>query len=55
MSGIASLLTSSILLAEVGEPPDVAKPHTEPQHREEELDWAVPGDPVLGLLEVHGV
>ena len=54
MLGIASL-TSSILLAEVREPPDVAKPHTEPQHREEELDWAVPGDPVLGLLEVHGV
>ena len=48
-------LTSPVLLTEVGEPPDVAQANTEPQHREEELDWAVPGDPVLGLLEVHGV
>ena len=46
-------LTSPILLAEVGEPPDVAQSHTEAEHGEEELDWAVPGDPGLALLEVH--
>ena len=46
-------LTSSILLAEVGEPPDVAQSHTEAEHGEEELDWAVPGDPGLARLGVH--
>ena len=36
-------LTSTILLAEVGEPPDVAEPDAEPEDGEEELDGAVPG------------
>ena len=35
--------TSSVLLAEVGEPPDVAQPHTEAEHGEEELERGVPG------------
>ena len=40
--------TSPILLAEVGEAPDIAKSHAEAEDGEEELDGAVPGDP--GLL-----
>ena len=48
-------LTSSILLAEVGEPPDVAQSHTEAEDGEEELDWTVPGDPGGGVaaLALH--
>ena len=40
--------TSPILLAEVGEAPDIAESDTEAQDGEEELHGAVPGDP--GLL-----
>ena len=47
-------LTSTILLAQVGEPPDVSEAHTEPKDCEEELDWAVPGHPLdAGCLHVH--
>ena len=45
--------TSPILLAEVGEPPYVAQPHTEAQYGEEELGGAVPGDPGLALVALH--
>ena len=48
------VLTASILLTEVGEPPDVTEANTEAQHGEEELDWTVPGDPGLPWLHVHG-
>ena len=46
-------LTSPILLAEVGESPYVAQPHTEAQYGEEELGGAVPGNPGLALLALH--
>ena len=49
----STILTATILLTEVGEPPDVAQPHTEAQHGEEELDWTVPGDPGLPWLHLH--
>ena len=45
-------LTSTILLAEVGEPPDVAEPDAEPEDGEEELDGAVPGGS-LGPALLH--
>ena len=48
-------LTATILLTEVGEPPDVAEADTEAQHGEEELDRTVPGDPSRSLpsLALH--
>ena len=46
-------LTSPILLAEVGESPYVAQPHTEAQYGEEELGGAGPGDPGLALVPLH--
>ena len=48
-----AILTATILLTEVGEPPDVAEPHTEPQHGEEELDRTVPGHSGLTRLRIH--
>ena len=48
------MLTSSILLAEVGESPDVSKTNTKSENSEEELDWTVPGDPG-DTLHIHGV
>ena len=44
--------TSTILLAEIGKPPDVAKPDTEAEDGEEELDGAVPRGS-LPLLHHH--
>ena len=46
-------LTSTVLLAEVGEPPDVAEPNAEAEDGEEELDGAVPGGPLAPLLHHH--
>ena len=46
-------LTATILLTEVGEPPDVAEADTEAQHGEEELDRAVPGHSGLTRLRIH--
>ena len=48
------MLTSSILLAEVGESPDVSKTNTKSENSEEELDRTVPGDP-CHTLHIHGV
>ena len=44
--------TSTILLAEIGKPPDVAEPDTEAEDGEEELDGAVPRGS-LPLLHHH--
>ena len=44
--------TSTILLAEIGKPPDVAEPDTEAEDGEEELDRAVPRGS-LPLLHHH--
>ena len=44
--------TSTVLLAEIGKPPDVAEPDTEPEDGEEELDGAVPGGS-LGPAFLH--
>ena len=49
-SGFSWHLTSSILLTEVREPPDVPEAHAEPEDCEKELDRTVPGHPLLGLL-----
>ena len=47
---IPNWLTSTIFLAEVGEPPDVAEADAEAEDGEEELDGAVPGGSLAPLL-----
>ena len=44
------LLTSPILLAEIGKPPDIPEPNAESENSEEKLNRAVPGDPIGALL-----
>ena len=48
-----SPLTSSILVAEVREPPDVAEADDLPGDGQEELDLVVPVAPLMVLLLVH--
>lgn len=43
-------LTSSVLEAEVGEPPDIAEPHSVGDTREDEVPLAGPGAALLLLL-----
>ena len=45
--------TSTILLTEIGKPPDVAEPDAEPEDGEEELDGAVPGGSLRPALLHH--
>lgn len=42
-----NFLTSSILVAEVGEPPDVAQPDDLSGHRQDKLDLIVPLPPLI--------
>lgn len=44
-----NILTSSILVAEVRKPPDVAQPDDLSGHRQDELDLVVPVAPLIVL------
>lgn len=47
------MLASSVLVAEVGKPPNVAQPDDLSSHRQDELDLVVPHAPLVVLIAVH--